>query len=334
MYISISSIREAEAADKWQAMFQQHWPYYQRWFLSEGYRARPGYLSSSRMLQQHMPELLPVYERLVDLAGGGDIAARFLSLYCPPPYFSGCSQAVWLAEPAMLIRNYDYGPSLLEGNILYSCWLRPVIAMIDCSWGVLDGINDAGLSVSLTFGGRKVIGDGFGITLLLRYVLETCDTTDEAVAKLCRLPVHMPYNVTVMDKAYRYKTLFLCPGQDAVVTDLAVVTNHQAKIDWEDYVRATASVERKLYLSERVAYLDKQRYNLLHDFLQPPLHHDQYAKAFGTLYTACYYPSLGQVEFHWPQHKTLSHSFEHFSEGRRFIKLKPAWASLRSKTVI
>ena len=40
------------------------------------------------MLRAHMPELVPAYERLVDLAGGGDVAARMLSLYRPPPYLA------------------------------------------------------------------------------------------------------------------------------------------------------------------------------------------------------------------------------------------------------
>jgi hypothetical protein len=43
-----------------------------------------------------MPELVPTWERLVELAGGGDIEARALSLWCPPAYIAGCSQAVWI----------------------------------------------------------------------------------------------------------------------------------------------------------------------------------------------------------------------------------------------
>ena len=52
--------------------------------------------------------------------------------------------------------------------------------MSDCLWGLLDGMNDAGLAVSLTFGGRPVLGDGFGIPLVMRYVLETCEDVAEA----------------------------------------------------------------------------------------------------------------------------------------------------------
>ena len=48
----------------------------------------------------------------------------------------------------------------------------------DLLWGLLDGMNEDGLAVSLTFGGRQDVGDGFGIPLVLRYVLETCATVE------------------------------------------------------------------------------------------------------------------------------------------------------------
>jgi predicted choloylglycine hydrolase len=67
----------------------------------------PGYVASVKKLREHMPELWPVYERLVELAGGGDLAFRFLTLYRPPPYLLGCSQAVWLGQEPFLVRNYD-----------------------------------------------------------------------------------------------------------------------------------------------------------------------------------------------------------------------------------
>jgi hypothetical protein len=69
------------------------------------------------MLARHMPELVPTWERLVELAGGDPLAAQMLTLYNPPAYLTGSSQAVHLAEPA-LVRNYDYAPELLERVVL------------------------------------------------------------------------------------------------------------------------------------------------------------------------------------------------------------------------
>jgi hypothetical protein len=51
-----------------------------------------------------------------------------------------------------------------------------------------------GLSVSLTFGGRRVPVDGFGIPLVVRYLLEMCQTTAEAQEILARLPYHLATN--------------------------------------------------------------------------------------------------------------------------------------------
>ncbi|MCB0213247.1 MAG: hypothetical protein KDJ52_28150, partial [Anaerolineae bacterium] len=232
MQLTLDSIHEDKPGPKWQALFETTWPLYKTWFLSEGATARPGYVTSLKKLRQHMPEIVPIYQQLTDLAGGGDLAARFLSLYCPPAYLTGCSQAVWQDDNPILVRNYDYSPHLFEGNLLYTHWLRPVIAMIDCLWGVLDGINDAGLAVSLAFGGRKVAGVGFGIPLVLRYILETCETIQAATEILQRVPIHMPYNVTVVDKQGQFIAAYLAPGHETIINNDPVCTNHQQQVDW------------------------------------------------------------------------------------------------------
>ncbi len=65
------------------------------------------------------------------------------------------------------MRNYDYPASRLEGTIASTAWTgRRVIGMTDCLSGLLDGMNDAGLAVSLTFGGRRASGPGFGVPLV------------------------------------------------------------------------------------------------------------------------------------------------------------------------
>ena len=89
-------------------------------------------------------------------------------MYCPPAYLAGCSKLAVKGIENYLIRNYDYNPQLFEGNFLHTNWLKPVMGMSDCNWGLLDGINGDGLAVSLAFGGRKVMGEGFGIPLIIR----------------------------------------------------------------------------------------------------------------------------------------------------------------------
>lgn len=314
------AVAEDQPGNKWQALFQRHWPAYQRWFLSEGNKARPLYLSSLRMLKQHMPELVPTYEKLVELAGGGDIAARFLTLYCPPPYLTGCSQAVWPNSPPLLIRNYDYSPQLLEGVTLKTAWNgTQVIASSDCMWGVLDGINEHGLAVSLTFGGRRVVGVGFGVPLLLRYILEFCSTTTEAVAVLKRIPSHMSYNVTLLDRAAHFQTVYITPDREAVAKPVLVTTNHQKVVEWQQHAQATASVERERFLQFRLRESNDDPNRLVQSFLRSPVYSTAYERGFGTLYTAVYRPQSGSVSYLWPNAEWLQ-SFAAFEEGSKVIR--------------
>lgn len=315
------AIAEDLPGARWQSLFQRHWLSYRRWFLQEGERARPYYLNCLRALRKHMPALLPTYERLVELAGGGDLPARFLALYCPPPYLSGCSQAVWTGAEPVLVRNYDYRPDLCEGAVLKSRWNgRQVIAMNDCLWGVLDGMNEQGLAVSLSFGGRPELGQGFGVPLLLRYILEFCDTTEQAVAVLERVPVHMSYNVTVLDRDGRFVTAYLAPDRPTLVLPVAVTTNHQERVEWQRYAQATASVERERLLNIRLEQSIGTPEPLIRAFLASPVYSTTHPNGFGTLYTAVYRPSSGQVEYLWPD-RVWRQSFAAFRDGHHTVAL-------------
>jgi len=321
MHLHFDAIAETKPGPVWTGLFNRHWEAYKAWFLSSDEAVRPSYLESRRMLRKYLPELLPTYEKLVELAGGGDLAARFLALYRPPPYIAGCSQAVWPDhyEP-ILVRNYDYSPNLCEGTLLMSQWNdKRVIAMGDCLWGVLDGINDSGLSVSLSFGGRRVVGDGFGVPLILRYVLEFCETADQAVEVLARIPTHMSYNVTVLDRSGRFQTVFMAPDKEPVIRQIPIATNHQGRIEWHRHARATASLERERFLADRLADSVETEKGFIRSFLDSPLYSKKYQNGFGTVYTAVYRPLEGAMELRWPG-MIWRHSFDNFQQGRQTIR--------------
>ena len=216
--------------------------------------ARPT-LNRSRALKRYMPQIVPVYEHMVDLAGGGDRAARFLAQFCPPPLFRGCSQAVYLEDEAVLVRNYDYSPYIFDGLVMRSKFeQRSVVAMIDCMSGVLDGINSDGLAVSMSFGGREEFGIGFGIPLLLRYLLEYAGDVAEACELIQRVPVNGAYNVMLLDRdANRFETLAVVPGQEMLKMGTRVSTNHQPGSSWPIYEEKVSTHLRYRYLDEVTA---------------------------------------------------------------------------------
>lgn len=323
MQITFQALEVDRTGRDWATLFRRAWPAYKRWYLSDGLEQRPTYVACRDAVAAHMPELLKPYDRLCEWAGGGDLAARFLSLWKPPAYISGCSQVVWLGDRPLLIRNYDYAPALSDGLIMKTRLRRSdVLAMTDCLWGVLDGVNDKGLAISLTFGGRKSVGPGFGIPIILRYVLESCADVAQAVDALSSVPTHMAYNVTVVDKGGRFATVYMAPDRPPVVKTVAYATNHQGRIEWHDHARATATLEREQFLHFRVSDPDMTAERLIAAFAKPPLYTNAYRTGFGTIYTAVYDPVEGTARYIWPDGDwTLS--LADFQPGLKPVTFEP-----------
>jgi len=301
--LTFRAVCEPVPGPQWRGLFARTWPAYRTWYCRPDGRRRPDLETCARMLQTHMPELVPGWRRLVRQAGGDELAARMLSLYDPPPYLTGCSQAVLAhgRRGPSLVRNYDYAPQLFEGTLTGSSLTgRKVVGMSDCLWGLVDGMNDAGLAVSLAFGGRPVVGHGFGIPLVLRYVLEVCDTVTDARAVLARVPVHMAYTVTAVDRGGGHLTAYLGPDREPGFTDLPLATNHQERPDWPEQAEATRSVPRHDALRAALAEPGLDSDTLVGHFLRPPLRTTDYSLGFGTVYTARYRPRDGWCEYRWP----------------------------------
>ena len=125
------SIDLSTSDSAWTTLFQAFWPAYRSWFIGKkGALVNHKELAwAEQQLEQHMPELMPIYRKLVRLTGNDPVAAQFLTMYRPPAYLINCSQAVLQVEEPMLIRNYDLSPELSENTITHSNWLgRKVIA--------------------------------------------------------------------------------------------------------------------------------------------------------------------------------------------------------------
>ena len=323
-------VHEPVPGDAWRELFREFWPAFHRWYYraSHGGGARPDFATCLRMLKRYLPAMVPVHEALTELAGGGDEAARFLTLYRPPPSIRGCTQAVWRrGDEIALVRNYDFSPKLCDGVVLRSAWSGvDVIAMTDCLVGALDGMNEHGLAASLAFGGDKMVGAGFGATMLVRAVLESCSDVAGAIALLEDAPSHMAYSVTLVDRGGAHATVHLHPERGAEITQSPVVTNHQEKIAWPEHARFSQSVERRLHV-ERLLGADgsgapRDANALAEHFLNPPLYRREYTRGSGTLYTAVYTPSAGTLDLLWPDgHRRVG--FAQFPSEKLVIRYTP-----------
>ncbi len=296
------------------------WPAYQAWFLQAGDAARPSYVTARTALREHLPELVPTWERLCRLAGGGDTASRVLAHWCPPPHLSGCTQAVVRRGDPILVRNYDYDVRSFDATILMTDYAgRRVLGTGDCVWGLLDGLNEDGLAATLTFGGSREVGTGFGISIVMRYLLETCTTVAQALAVLDRVPVHMAYNVTVLDAAGAAATAFIGPGRPPLHVDPLVVTNHQEHQATEQFAKLSHSRDREVAM-RAVLEADGDEERAIRAFLEPPTYNRNFDHSFGTLYTAVMRPAERCIDYRWPS-SVWRQSFDAFEPGERTVEL-------------
>lgn len=310
MFKRFIAAREEQPGADWLSRFIAGRAEAESWYFGEGTASPPTLEDCRASLREHMPELVPHYDQVCALVGDDDLAHRILSHYRPAPSSFGCSQLVWLGEggPA-LVRNYDYPLEVVSDRFELTGWSgRKVISKSQRPWGgCLDGMNEDGLVASVTFGGIHAQARGFSIILMIRYVLETCSRVKEAVEALCRIPVALSQNVTVLDRSGEYATLFLGPGRSPIVSKLKACTNHQAVAE-----ASPDSVERQRVMLEALAEPSISLEELIGLFLQAPLYSRQARSP--TVYTAVYRPSEGQVEYIWPG-MNWCHRFDRFNPG-------------------
>ena len=308
-----TAVNEDKPGSKWLSRWNLSWPSYRVWFTSTS-KNNISRRQSEAMLSYYMPELMVTYRRMLDLAGGGDLEACFLTQWSPPAYLSGCSIAAVTNDSAMrLVRNYDLAPQLNEGLLMRSCWRNTsVMGMVEFLWGLSDGINAHGLCAALAYGGNQRTAPGFGIALIIRYILETCKTTAEAVTQLGRIPSHMAYNVVVMDNHGVSASIEMKAGGGIRQVWPSIATNHQASPQIVDRYGLTKTFDRRSFLQTLVAE-QTNPVKLADIFLKSPLFQSNYSEGFGTLFTAEYDPSALLQTIHWHYAKWRN-SLTSFSE--------------------
>ncbi len=301
MQLNFRSLVEARPGAAWRKVYAHGWPGWGEWFLARTRHNRPGISEARKALRRHMPEFEGLWDELISSCNASEDAARFLSFWSPPRYLVNCSQAALVDDDGpLLVRNYDLDPDLNEATVFSTKWRgRRVMGMVEGMSGLADGMNDAGLAASLTFGGRVVVQSGFGIPIIMRYVLEMCSDVPDAVEALRAVPSHMSYNVTVVDRNGDWTTVFIAPDRPAIVTRQPWATNHQLGVEWPRHGRVSNTLGRAAYLKQMLARKGLTSDELAAAFQKKPLFSTNYIEGFGTVYTSMYRPALGRMALGW-----------------------------------
>jgi predicted choloylglycine hydrolase len=158
--------------------------------------------------------------------------------------------------------------------------------------------------------------------MVLRYLLETCETPAQALAALDRLPVALAQNVTVVDRDGHAATVYTGPDIPATRAPDACAANHQHLPVPPEQDADTHTLAR--LAAVRAAAGDARPDAVLAALLRPPLHQTRYDAGLGTVYTAVYRPAEGRLTYHWPGQDPWEHTLAAFRPGTREVALPPA----------
>ena len=159
-----------------------------------------------QVYQKYYPEIL---DEIRGIAEGQridyeDLCTFLLSMYCFE-FNNKCTCFAFKDKDNIIFgRNSDFLVELekLYMNCLYN--LEDIYAFNGNTTAFVeieDGINEYGLAVGLTFIYPKIRKVGFNSGMLVRFVLEKCKTTDEAIESIKRLPIASAQTLTIADRS-------------------------------------------------------------------------------------------------------------------------------------
>ncbi|MFB4214079.1 C45 family autoproteolytic acyltransferase/hydrolase [Shouchella sp. JSM 1781072] len=207
------------------------------------------------------------------------------------PYLrSGCSIAT---GEDYLIRNYDYHPKTYEGRYTLfqpSDGGLAAAAPSQRITGRMDGINEAGLAMGYNFMNRKKPGPGFICCMIGRLILETCETVEDAVALVKRIPHRHSFSYIVYDRSGKTAIIEATPREVAVRSSIRC-TNHFEQLVSENRHHLVDSSRRMDVLAQhqKERLPAKQAYTLFNAADQG-LFSDLYDSWAGTIHTSVYFP--------------------------------------------
>lgn len=183
-------------------------------------KTRRDFAAACLPIYQHFfPEILA---EIAGLAAGQncsaeDIQAILFSMYALPPAAQCSCMALTNPGQILLGRNSDFLTALADFNlnVIYhfptdsdnsADFYGNTTAFIEME----DGVNAHGLALGLTSVAPTKIKPGFNAGLLLRYLLEKCQNTEQVMQKCQNLPIASAHTLIAADKQGNIALLEMC----------------------------------------------------------------------------------------------------------------------------
>lgn len=197
------------------------------------------------LYQQYYPEILEEIRGLTDglQSDFQDMTGFLLSMYCYE-FENKCSCFAFSREGKTIFgRNSDFVTSIekLCDSAYYKLDHTYSFIGNTTAWIQMeDGVNEHGLAAGLTFIYPTTMAPGLHAGMLVRYILEKCKTTREAIHALQTLPIASAQTITLLDRSGDMaviesncdKVVVIRPKQGE---DFVFTTNHFTSPEMQPY---------------------------------------------------------------------------------------------------
>ncbi|WP_273831702.1 C45 family autoproteolytic acyltransferase/hydolase [Guptibacillus sedimenti] len=251
---------------------------------------QPINIEEARTVYQHFaPHLLDEMEGMSETLSISlnDALTLFSGYDLPKLEGLGCTA---LMTDQGYVRNYDFGPDYYDGRLILR---QPSECYATCGHSLLgiglhDGMNEHGLTVGLHFVSTRLHQKGLMAGIIVRMVLDTCRTVEEAIILLKDLPHADEYNYSLTDASGKSSVVEIGPsGSEVRCKATLYCTNHFQK---SNSPQATeSSIQRLTYLENHPIVKVEKWFD---EFRNPfsPLFFRDYDNLFGTLHTVMMNP--------------------------------------------
>lgn len=197
------------------------------------------------LYQTYYPEVVEEIRGMADGQGSSfEILCQILfSMYCFTPDHHCTCFALVDKDNILFGRNSDFLVRIekLYMNCIYK--LDNVYAFNGNTTAFIemeDGINEHGLAVGLTFIYPHIQKPGLNAGMLVRYILEKCKTTKEAMAVLQKLPIASGQTLTIVDRSGNMVVVECNPKHFVIIEPkenehFVVATNHFYSKELKDF---------------------------------------------------------------------------------------------------
>jgi len=253
------------------------------------------------ILTTFCPQLL---EELKGIADGMMIseneALRWFAGYDLPALEMGCTSFI---TSEYYVRNYDFSPDIYDGTFLiqrhsenkWTCGNSELVV------GRLDGMNSNGLTCGLHFVNNDTHKKGFLGSTIVRIIVETCNTVEDAIELLKELPHAASYNFSLVDRNGEFAIFEASPEQTNVYREknsISCVNMFQTdQMKHLNRQNVSSSVDR-LHALANLSEATRPAGEVHNWFSDPasPVFYTDYENYFGTLHTVSYVPKANTVE--------------------------------------